>query len=319
MGMEKSFSMFPDKGRWYKGNLHCHTTLSDGTLSPEEMVQSYRTAGYDFLCLSDHERLLKHDVLSDEGFLILNGTELGVSRDGHGNQADERYYGLLAIEDNEYPAEEFIYPIPCADTSDTCSRMRRQQFDFVKSKRMFTFFHHPAFGNVLPEELDDLPDVEGMELFNSVVLYQCGSCVSSVPFWDRMLLKGRRVLGLSTDDNHQPDKGGKFTAWITVKAADLTASGILSAIRDRNYYSTTGPEIYNFGIRNGIAYVDCSPVQEIRFIAYWDGVHMESEESALTHGEYELKGFETYLRAEIIDHFGKCAWTNAFYKDELYI
>ena len=39
---------------WYKGNIHTHTTESDGDSSPEAVVAWYRKHGYDFLVLSDH-------------------------------------------------------------------------------------------------------------------------------------------------------------------------------------------------------------------------------------------------------------------------
>lgn len=43
-------------GKWYKGNLHTHTTRSDGTLSPEEIVKWYEDNGYSFLAITDHVR-----------------------------------------------------------------------------------------------------------------------------------------------------------------------------------------------------------------------------------------------------------------------
>jgi len=42
---------------WYKGNLHMHTVWSDGGVFPEEAVDYYRSRGYHFLCLSDHNQL----------------------------------------------------------------------------------------------------------------------------------------------------------------------------------------------------------------------------------------------------------------------
>ena len=41
--------------RWYKGNLHSHTTNSDGVWTPEQSAKNYRDAGYSFLCFSDHD------------------------------------------------------------------------------------------------------------------------------------------------------------------------------------------------------------------------------------------------------------------------
>jgi predicted metal-dependent phosphoesterase TrpH len=41
-------------GRFYRGNLHCHSNRSDGKTSPEAVAHAYREAGYDFMLLSDH-------------------------------------------------------------------------------------------------------------------------------------------------------------------------------------------------------------------------------------------------------------------------
>src|SRR5581483_8063554 len=38
-----------------KGNLHAHTTFSDGRLPAEEVVARYRELGYDFLAITDHD------------------------------------------------------------------------------------------------------------------------------------------------------------------------------------------------------------------------------------------------------------------------
>ena len=41
---------------WRKGQLHCHTIWSDGLALPEEALALYRAAGFDFVCLSDHDQ-----------------------------------------------------------------------------------------------------------------------------------------------------------------------------------------------------------------------------------------------------------------------
>ena len=42
------------EGRFFRGNLHCHSNKSDGLLKPEDVAAAYRDAGYDFIMLSDH-------------------------------------------------------------------------------------------------------------------------------------------------------------------------------------------------------------------------------------------------------------------------
>ena len=48
---------------WYKGNLHTHTTESDGDAHPEDIVEWYKQHEYDFLVLSDHNHrtILDHE------------------------------------------------------------------------------------------------------------------------------------------------------------------------------------------------------------------------------------------------------------------
>lgn len=46
---------------YWKGNTHTHTLWSDGNAAPEIIVDYYRTHGYQFLVLSDHNILSDHD------------------------------------------------------------------------------------------------------------------------------------------------------------------------------------------------------------------------------------------------------------------
>jgi hypothetical protein len=44
-------------GQWYKGNLHTHSYWSDGDEFPEVIMEWYKTRGYHFLALTDHNTL----------------------------------------------------------------------------------------------------------------------------------------------------------------------------------------------------------------------------------------------------------------------
>src|SRR5262245_32769399 len=43
---------------WLKGNTHTHTLWSDGDAAPEKVADWYKSHGYDFLVLSDHNIML---------------------------------------------------------------------------------------------------------------------------------------------------------------------------------------------------------------------------------------------------------------------
>lgn len=59
-------------GRWYRGQLHTHTFWSDGLAFPEEAVMWYKSRGYHFLSLTDHNQFQRNPnrwsrVFSEDG------------------------------------------------------------------------------------------------------------------------------------------------------------------------------------------------------------------------------------------------------------
>ena len=61
--------LLPQEGAFYKANMHSHSTLSDGSLTPEEIKAAYQEKGYQIFAFSDHRKLIPHPELKDENFL----------------------------------------------------------------------------------------------------------------------------------------------------------------------------------------------------------------------------------------------------------
>jgi len=65
----------------YRGNIHIHSDLSDGTASCVEIAEKAAAEGLDFICFNDHDFMLKSFNLDDEGFfgkmLVFMGLEIG--------------------------------------------------------------------------------------------------------------------------------------------------------------------------------------------------------------------------------------------------
>jgi DNA polymerase (family 10) len=88
-----------------RGDLHCHTTASDGTASIEEMARAARDAGYEYLCITDHSASMGFgaDVSSEQlgdqiarvrateidGLELLIGSEVNILPDGRLDYPDE--------------------------------------------------------------------------------------------------------------------------------------------------------------------------------------------------------------------------------------
>src|SRR5450755_1002775 len=79
------FARSLDVTRFQKGNVHTHTTLSDGGSSPEQTIAWYRSHGYQFLALTDHNsfsRPARYASLQEPGFVLLPGEEITMTGKG---------------------------------------------------------------------------------------------------------------------------------------------------------------------------------------------------------------------------------------------
>lgn len=78
-------------------DLHVHTTISDGTLDPEEVPDVARAAGLDVVAITDHDRLhptLEDPVTRQGELLVINGIELRVDPVHHDERVDLLGYGV---------------------------------------------------------------------------------------------------------------------------------------------------------------------------------------------------------------------------------
>ncbi len=64
-------------------DLHCHSTASDGTLTPQKLIQHAAEQGVDVLALTDHDTVAGLDEARQEadrqGIELINGLELSVT------------------------------------------------------------------------------------------------------------------------------------------------------------------------------------------------------------------------------------------------
>ena len=70
--------LLPESGNFYKANLHCHTSISDGRKTPEQVKEIYKSLGYSVVAYTDHDVLIPHNDLCDDEFLALNAFEIGI-------------------------------------------------------------------------------------------------------------------------------------------------------------------------------------------------------------------------------------------------
>ncbi len=298
-------SAFSPEGKWFKGNIHAHTTVSDGTVDPEKQAADYRAMGYDFLSLTDHNVMLTHSHLSSEDFLMLPGWERDIP-------LEEKVKCIHVV--GLFPADTPDDAEVSRPKGDPAQMSMQDLLDQMRTENAFTVIAHPLWSRMEPEEVRALNSFDAIEVFNTGTERLCHAGRADV-YWDMLLREGKRVYAIACDDTHgKTAKSDRFGGWVMVNAKSLTQEAILDALRKGNFYASCGPEIHEAYIEDGELHVSCSPCSEIHVVSYPPrGKAHYADGEPLTELTYPLKGGEIYVRVECVDEDGNPAWSNAIF------
>lgn len=304
-----SRSFFPPEGRWYRGNTHAHTTRSDGCCPPERQIRDYLARGYDFLAVTDHNVIDSHRLGAGLDICMIPGWERDI-RHREDNAACIHVVGLLPQRAEEVPPLE-VRRYGVGEVPD------QQLLDEMRAAGQFVILAHPHWSRMTVEDVLALTGFDAVEVFNTGCEKLMHAGLAAL-YWDALLERGRRVWGVACDDTHgKPGKSDRFGGWVMVRAPERTPAALLKAMGEGSFYSTQGPVIRDWGLRDGAVYLECSPCTEIHAVAYppRGGSFWAPEGERLTEITYPLKGGERYIRMECRDEAGRTAWTNPHFFD----
>ena len=94
--------------------------------------------------------------------------------------------------------------------------------------------------------------------------------------------------------------------------SENNAAAILQALEDGAFYSSCGPKIHDFYVRDGHACVDCSEAAAVSFHTLRYPLR-KTAGNHLTHAECDLREGIRYVRAVVTDAEGRRAWTNPIF------
>jgi hypothetical protein len=316
--------LFEGENAFYRGNIHCHSTTSDGRLPAEEVARRYREAGYSFLCFTEHEVFTGKRDLGTDKFLVIPAVEWSCSTGGRDGVPDQCHH-INAIEGTvamlksapmgRFKPGDIMPRVPFAGESSA-----RSMLDAIRGHGCIAIYNHPVWSRVRPQDYGLLDGFAGVEVHN----YGCeleDFTGFNETYWDNLLSDGSRVCAVATDDNHNarlPDDS--FGGWIMVSAPELTQDAIIQAIIDGHFYASTGPEILRYGIRDGVAFVECSGVNQVNFVCggkigcgstTWD----LKGGNDVTHAEHRISGRESYIRIRCQRKDGRTAWSQPLFPE----
>jgi hypothetical protein len=297
---------FDKPGTYFRGNIHSHSTNSDGLLSPADVACAYRERGYDFVAITDHFLGRYGFPVTDTSsyrtrdFTTLFGAEMHVQGLQNGIIWD-----LLAIG---LPLD--FEPIG-EDETDVALASRAQ------AAGAFVAIPHPGWNGVIHGDGLRLIDaVDAIEIHNE------GHTLDSDrgSGWylaDSLATAGHRFSTFAADDAHfKTDRFDRFGGWINVRATSLDPDALLAAIKAGHYYASTGPEIRNVEIRESEIVVETDPAIGI-MLGGSGTLRQYVRGDGLTRAVFNRAAFDpAFFRVNVIRKDGKKAWTSPIWLDE---
>jgi len=267
----------------FKGQLHAHTTNSDGSLSPVELATLYKDSGYHFLAITDHGHLTQNPNVP--GIIHLNGMEMKT------NEGHIMVYGVRSR----------IWHSEWSMVSD--DRAQRT-INTVADSRGLSGLAHPNAPAVLwtNEEIGSLSGFAFIEV--------CNGDSEAEDKWDYALSNTslRKVWGTAVDDFHRLEHLNK--GWVVVYAHELSVCSILCSLSMGNFYATQGPDM-NISVSDTTITIAVSDPSSIT----WKGCNgiIRSDKGKML-STYKPDGTEKYIRVVIIrDSDGKKAWSQPLF------
>jgi histidinol phosphatase-like PHP family hydrolase len=285
-------------GRFWRGNLHTHSNLSDGGLSPSETARVYRDAGYDFVAITDHFRaeygfpMTDTRSLRSDGFTTLIGAELHAPR----TEAGQSWHIVAAGLPLDFP------PPGETETGPELARRARDAGAFVGMA-------HPSASLLTAVDAESLDAAHSVEVYNALADRENRG--DSWHLTDVLLNRGHRLTTYAADDAHlQPQDPPPCQAWVHVRAEALDPDALLAALKAGHFYSSTGPELYDVRIEADAITVHCSPATKILLTGGHPGAEV-LQGTDLTECTFPLTLFHgTHCRITVEDATGHRAWTN---------
>ena len=301
------FSLPDSEGyTWLKGNLHSHTTNSDGQPSPQERLDGYVGQGYDYLCLSDHYEITRIDtVQAPDDFVLVQGAELH--------------------PDNPFGGQRHHFVcLNLSEDMDAKKMPPQHVIDEVNRQGGAVFLAHPHWSSInVMRDVLPLTGFAGIEVFNTTC--RCAGRGESSVHWDDWMQQQNRLYpALANDDSHALESARRDTyqGWTWARVKERTANAVVEALVRGSSYCSTGPEIRNIEVRRidqqsdghtlAEATVTCSPAQRIAAISDAHGTEYHEHGALFETATFALRANARWVRFEVVDASGQKAWSNPF-------
>jgi hypothetical protein len=305
-----------------RGNVHTHSTRSDGTAPLGDMIGWYRDHDYQFVAMTEHDLRLdaaEVDVFARPGFVVIPGEEVTDS------------WGHLPLHVNALCAQTGVHGGRHFDRADQGLAAILAE---VRAQGGVPLINHPNFhwalqatdivrggsGRYLLEMWSGLPGVRATG---------DATHAAEETIWDEVLARGGDAVPAAVDDAHglQDGPGGSDAlpgrGWLETFGAETSKEAICAALAAGQLYASNGPSFTRIAVQGDtfvVATADASATVAFLGERGETLARLRASDAPASGSErqlsYRLAGGELLVRARLSDAQGRDAWTAAYRVDD---
>ena len=263
---------------YFRGELHAHSKLSDGTEAPGAVLAAYRDIGCRWVAITDHDQVTKAWVPQ---MVEIPACERTV------RPTDAGFSHMLLFGLSSVPASRgMVQNVAAAE---------------------FSTLAHPVWGGrwgkwTVKEALASR--VTAIEIYNP---FSDGPGCEAL--WDACLSRGAAPFCTVGDDEHgSPSPERHVGAYAVVFSDELSATSLLQSLAKGSYYCTLGPEL---SIVDDESRLTVSSPDTCDWLFVGANGKVLQRDFGTSVASYEFNGTEKYVRCKAIRlSDAKPAWTN---------
>ena len=322
-----------DSGKnFYKGNLHCHSTKSDGNMTVEAIKEHYKANGYSVIAFSDHEHLIDNSHLTDDEFLAITACEVAIKEFPELSTLKKQDMRVCHL--NFYAKDPHNVDTPCYSCvydhfvkdefahliKHSCGEHNRQYSaegisEMIKTaneKGFLVSYNHPRWSLENAADYLGYDGLWAVEIYNNECSY-IGMYEYDINVYDDFLRAGKRMACIAGDDNHRIETtcGG----WVMINSASLDYDSIMHSLESHQLYASTGPVIKGLYIEDNKAYLTYEKGAYAAIST--KGRRTQAIAADNTNGEntavFQIFPEDVYVRFDVVDQNGARANTCAYF------
>lgn len=315
---------------FYKANLHCHSTYSDGKFTVENLKEEYKKRGYSIVAFTDHEHLIDNSHLNDDEFLSITSCEMAIKE--FPTQSTLVNFDMRVCHLNFYALDQHNTITPCYSsvydhyitdeikdlvhfdkeyervyTSDGINEI----IQIAKQNGFIVTYNHPTWSLENATHYLGYDGMFAVEIYNTSC-YRPGARVDDEHVFDDLLRAGKKVFCVCADDNHTYN--GAFGGWVCINAEKLEYATVMNALQKGDFYASTGPQIFSLVQNGNEITIKTSPCKRIGVVTHGRRTPTKCapDGETLTQATFILCDNDQYFRIRVTDENGKVAYTQAY-------